>query len=185
MSVVFVTGEMRSGTSMVAEVLNRLGWQAGITIMCPQPPSWRSDWEDVPLAVALLRGSRPTVEEWRDYIATRGIMARRIRYTGGVCIKSPYLALCLDELKRACPEGVWVRTERDCAEVDASMAEHYWLSQEDQAKIRTALPYVPVPRHVVRYGHAAEDLRALAKALGVVDDVTIEAAVGLIQAPRR
>jgi hypothetical protein len=41
-----VVGKMRSGTSAVSEALHMMGCSMGQWFVAPQPPSWRSDWED-------------------------------------------------------------------------------------------------------------------------------------------
>lgn len=134
--VIAITGLMRSGTSMVAEVVHRLGWQAAPIMACPLPPSWRFDWEEPHLTKRLML--RQPIN-WKTYIERRLALAERLGFHG-IAIKSPYLALRWAEFMLHAPADVFViKTERTEFNVERSLEAHPQLSKDDQEEIRAAL----------------------------------------------
>lgn len=179
MKVVLITGLMRSGTSLAAEIVHRLGFAVAPWIPAPAPPSWRSDWEDPQLTMRLM--ARRKID-WDAYILERKAAASALGFRG-ICIKSPYLALYLPELR---PRADFlIVTEREDREVDQSMARYPQLSAEDQDEIRSALDGVRPDRTFglewARMCPAIE-VGQLAARLGVADDyAAIEAATKIIE----
>ena len=183
---VVIVGPMRSGTSMVAEVVHRLGWQVAVAMGAPVPPRWRADWEDLSLSVPVLRGDRPRADWLRGYLDRRRIYSERMGFGGRFALKSPYLALVWYELAAAFGEErpFIIKTERAPADIKRSMADHPSLSRKDQAKILAALVWIEGDL-VVRYEDATADpltfAGTVAAALGVLDDdATVRAAAALV-----
>lgn len=121
MRLILVTGQMRSGTSLAAEMLHFLGAPAGIMQLMPMHPTWKNEWEDAELTHKLvelfpLEDPKPNAarkEEFRDFFPQ--YLANRARYiqtmdrvwnqrTGTFSMKSPLLALVLDDVREACDE---------------------------------------------------------------------------------
>jgi hypothetical protein len=136
--VVLITGPMRSGTSMVAEIVHRLGYPVSVLIPAPGPPSWRSDWEDPALTMKLMRGQEV---DWKAYVDHRERASKALGFEGRVAIKSPYLALYKAAIEKSFPrrETQWIVCVRADAEVERSMLAHPALSRTHQKRIRAAL----------------------------------------------
>jgi hypothetical protein len=179
MKVVLITGLMRSGTSLAAAIVHRLGFAVATWIPAPAPPAWRSDWED-PFLTQKLMARRKI--DWDAYILERKAAASVLGFKG-ICIKSPYLALYLPELR---PRADFLLvTEREDKEIEQSMARYPQLSLEDQDEIRSALDGVRPDRTFglewARMCPALE-VAQLAKYLGVENDyAAIEAATKIIE----
>lgn len=188
---VVIVGQMRSGTSMVAELVHRLGWHAAVTMGAPAPPSWRTDWEDLELTMTLLQGVNPGVPWLIDYLGRRVEVSERMGFGGRIALKSPYLLFIWDDLFEALdqagfPHPVVIRTYRYDLNVLRSLRAHPQLSEVRQAQIaRLASRIAPT----VEIGYEAAIERplwvavALAQALGVVDDAAIRAAAALVGRP--
>lgn len=119
MRLILITGPMRSGTSLAAEMLHFLGAPAGVMQMMPQHPTWQSEWEDCELTTKLLElfplaDPKPTAakkEEFRQFFAPylHG-RARFIQHMDRVwkqrtltfSTKSPFLALVHDDVAACC-----------------------------------------------------------------------------------
>lgn len=143
---VIITGEMRSGTSLCAQLLHHLGFFAGLYLTCPIPPRWRSDWED-PWAVDLVAHEKPIGEDFfKKWALSKKKMSERMGFGGKILLKSPFIALHLNHAMGALPKAFVIVTKRDAREIEKSLKAHPWLDPEDNVKIRTALarhPFAP------------------------------------------
>ncbi len=188
--ICLIVGPLRSGTSLVASMVHRLGWCAVSTMGPPIPPSWRADWEDLELSVPLIRGVRPTPEWLAAYIERRRAVSRLCGMGGKVALKSPYLAFIWPTLLEAIEyEPVVVRTYRDEVSMEASRAAHdHLLSADLQRRIRLACREIR-PTLEIGYGPAIDyptrTASALAQALGVTDAVAVAAAAAIVGLPTR
>ncbi len=188
--IVLVTGAFRSGTSLVASIVHRLGWPVAAMIPAPAPPTWRSDWEDADLTVPLLQGYRPGAGELANYLERRAGLSRGLGFGGRVAVKSPYLALIFPALLAACESigevPLVVRTYRIHGR-ERRLARTQ-LSREDDAAIVEALRGFSGDVFV-EYGEAAANphlvVRLLASRLGQPDDAAIAAAAASVGAPTR
>lgn len=130
---------MRSGTSLVAQIVHRLGFPVSAFIPAPGPPSWRSDWEDVNLTMRLMLGLDVN---WAGYVDERRKLSHAMGFEGRVAIKSPYLALHHKDLKEAFPDAQWVKCVRADADIERSMRAHPALSRAHQKRICAAMEKV-------------------------------------------
>lgn len=135
--VVLITGLMRSGTSLAAQVVHRLMYQAAPVITVPYPPSWHSDWECPRLTTSLMLGREI---DWPGYLEWRRAMAAATRFKG-ISIKSPFLAVRWREVLESVQDRYVVRVVRNEADVAASIAKYPELL-EREAEVREALPAV-------------------------------------------
>ena len=179
MKVVLITGPMRSGTSLAAMIVHRLGFAVSTWIPAPAPPAWRSDWEDPYITVAMM--ARRKIN-WDEYIAARKRMASTLGFRG-ICIKSPYLALYLPEVR---PRADYlIVTEREESAIVQSMARCPSLSAQDQDEIKAALDGIkPDHQFVCEWVRTfpAIEVAQLAAALGVDNDhEAIQAAIELVE----
>lgn len=190
---VLITGLMRSGTSLVAEMVHRLGWQAAVTMGAPIPPAYRSDWEDLGLSLPLVGRERWSAGRLQDYIGRRIDSSRIFGFGGKFALKSPYLVFIWPKLLTALraldlPDPLVIRTFRREESVARSLAAHPQLYPDDQELIRGRLHRIHQDM-VVGYEDAVADplaaARALASALGVFDPPTVEAAAALVGLPTR
>jgi hypothetical protein len=180
---------MRSGTSLVAQVVHRLGFAVAPYIPAPAPPGWRSDWEDPHLSTKLMLGRTP---RWDLYIRRRKRQAAALGFSG-VAIKSPYLSLHLEAI-RARADALIV-TRRDRLAQHESLwrcIEAYRLDQASivraadeiegaQAAAQTAADVViEYEGAVARPGELVEQLASL---LDVHDEDTKAAAAALVGEP--
>lgn len=186
--IVLITGPMRSGTSLVAQIVHRLGWHASPLIGPPIPPSWRSDWEDPNLTLKLLDGLRPSPDWWRSYMNHRRTMSLAFGFKGRFAIKSPYLALVWPRVMEVVTDPFVIRTYRNAKEMDDSFMHHPQLQEEHQEAIKKGLRQVR-PDIEIGYEWAVEEpkrmVNELAAKLGVEDDQAMAAAVALIHHPTR
>lgn len=161
--LVMISGQFRSGTSAVAQVVHRLGFPAGLWFAPPYPPKWRSDWEDSEAVTALMRlcpwGARPT-DEARDlfldwfpgYLNRRMACLEMMQDRGvwaaenGVACKSPFYAFFHREIGEVCAKAGmkvrWIVARRDQDEIDASLAEFHgrvWPESIDQIRMTQRL----------------------------------------------
>jgi len=116
----FVVGKMRSGTAAVSEILHMMGCTMGAWFVAPQPPSWRSDWEDnefnrltfskMPFgSTEILEQNKFALQMRCDGLYSEYLIKRRVayenvkkaRYLGYGCIgvKHPFLLFVFDEFK--------------------------------------------------------------------------------------
>jgi len=184
--VVLIVGKFRSGTSMVAQVVNRLGWHIGGTIPTPCPPTWRSDWEDPLLSAPMILGHRYGLEELQAYVAARRHLSRMLGFGGRIAIKSPYLALIWPAVIAAASPALVVLADRDEESRRRSLTAHPLLSEEDDRLISEEMAYVQ-QNVTIYYEDAISDpaysVKLLAVALGVKDERTISEATSLIGEP--
>ena len=184
---ILVTGPMRSGNAMVAQVLHRMGYMASPLINAPIPPSWRSDYEDEDLALRMMSGERPSVDSWRIYLNQRQTVSLVLGFQGRYAVTGPYLSLGWDRLLEAMPVKPFViQTRRRAEDVEASMAAHPRLSKEDQGQIKACCKKIK-PDFWAVYEAAVDDPKrwcsSLARTLGVEDDRAVAAAAALIEKP--
>ena len=184
--IVLVTGPMRSGTSLVAGVLHRLGWCAAVKLAAPGPPSWRLEWEDVDMTVELINGRRPTPGAWIEYLADRARHSAAMGFGGRITVKSPYLALVWENLIRVAPDALVIRTYREEEGLARSMAAHPQLGAQQQEAIGRALLKI-TPTVELGYDYSVDYpermVRGLAQRLEVEDPVAIQAAIAMIGRP--
>lgn len=193
MRLIAITGEMRSGTSMMAEVIHFLGFPVVVSMLAPGHPTWRPEWEDPDLAVQLALGRGVTVESLVEHLRFRREAAeRQAKYHGrslpGISIKSPFLALNADAMEKAAIEvgmkGSWVVIGRGAEAVDASLRAA--LRGRDLENARKANERI---RDVVEPGWSYEEFMEdpygevtdLAGELGITDTDCILRAVGRVQ----
>lgn len=186
--LVIVVGKFRSGTSLVAQICHRLGWQVAPTIPAPGPPSWRSDWEDAALTSALMAGKYPTPQGWRDYLKWRRSVSRATGFEGRIALKSAYLALVWDDLMEVVGEhATTVHVHREEKARQASLAAHPALSSHADRLIGEALKTLEADVHV-EYGQLCTlplwQVASLADSLGVQDDAAVRAAIALVEQPK-
>ena len=181
--IVLITGQMRSGTSLVAAMVHHMGFQVAPIIPAPAPPSWRSDWEDPGLTPKLMMRHGCS---WGIYFERRRYLSRRTGFGGRIAVKSPYLALYREEIERACELPLWILVTRDPADRERSLAAHPQLSETDQLEIRLALEGLK-PEIVLQYERLIEEpltsSMALADALGVEDGAALDRATDMIGYP--
>jgi hypothetical protein len=174
---------MRSGTSLVAQIVHRLGFQVAPFIPAPMPPSWRSDWEDPRITIDLILGEKI---DWHEYMRGRAHLSKATGFLGRYAIKSPYLALRYGAISEAAPEAFWIRCERQEEAVDRSFKAHPQLDDVAQYRIDKAL-HTFDPHMIVRYEYVLEEplmaVEQMANTLGVHDVEPIQAAANLVGQP--
>ena len=179
--IVAVTGLMRSGTSLAAAILHRLGGFAGVYITAPMPPTWKGDWED-PWALDLMMEKKLKPKFFREWIDSKRESAGMYGFEK-IQLKSPYLALHMAPLLEAAPDIFVVATNRDPGAVSSSMARHPQLTLKDQGRIRAALESV-TPRYVFDCDHCQADpqseIQSLCMALGLDPGSDLEEAAALV-----
>jgi len=144
-TLVVITGQFRSGTSAVAQVVNRLGVSVAAVIGCPHIYShYELDWEDpftyvmlnrhfpldgaeVPKDGLVERIQRDLMRRWDIHRSLRA--AAKLPPPMHLATKCPFWALCLPELRQAA-EGlfgkiVYIRTHRDPSQVANSVRRVY------------------------------------------------------------
>lgn len=177
---VLITGRFRSGTSMVAAIVHRLGFHIAPMIPAPGPPSWRSDWEDPYLTPYLMNRAQV---DWSSYVKHRKAVAERLGFRG-YAIKSPYLALVWDQVVAA-TDAAHIVVSRDEEQRQRSLAAHPALSLEDDRAICEAMPntahaFLSYERLIM---YADVEIPRLARQLGVTDQETIDSAGRLVGMP--
>ncbi len=140
-----ITGQFRSGTSAVAQVVNRLGAPVAVTVGCPHPAcGWQLDWEDPETFRVLNRWiplDRPRqaytglTNAIREDFRRRWLWAQSLADVGGtdaptvIAAKCPLFALCYEEVVEACV-GLFdvdlIALNRRQEEIDASVDRSYW-----------------------------------------------------------
>lgn len=162
-TLVMVTGQFRSGTSAIAQVVHRLGMQAGLWFAPPYPPKWRSDWEDAEAVTMLMRfcpwGSRPTDDAREEFLNWfPAYLNRRLscvelmrdrdiwQAADGIACKSPFYAFFRREIAEVCGSvGLapkWIVARRDADEIDDSLSEFHgkaWPESIDQIRMTQRL----------------------------------------------
>lgn len=182
---VLILGPMRSGTSLAASMVHRLGFPVSNVIPAPIPPRWRSDYEDSWLTVRLMQRA---VVDWHEYVAVRRESSELLGFGGRFSIKSPYLAPCWVDVQKAIPNAFVIKTFRGQDDIAASMHEHPQLSGADQELICRALYEVRADCSL-GYEFVCENpqraAEILAGHLGNADPVAVAAAAALVQEPTR
>ncbi len=142
--IIALTGQLRSGTAAVAEVLHRLGCPVATEMGAPAPPTWQLEWEDTELSVGLARGL--ATKDWlRTYLEWRLIHAKTSGFAieGTVALKSAFLATHAEMLEAAAAEmgeGVrWVVMDRAQEDINESVGRIPALEVEMNAPIVRAL----------------------------------------------
>jgi hypothetical protein len=208
---VAILGPMRSGTAAVSQVVHYLGFNAGVAIHAPVPPAWRSDWEDLELSQALsqllpLGDDNPDSSQRTaalNFLAT--YVRRRMDwratledFTGspqpGWSMKSPLLALFLDELRAAVsdeedlrlrticvmrePEGLSASWNRTLGKIKDAVNTQFGIARALKGQTFTLL--VNYDELVL---HPQRGVLAIAGALGVDDPEAIERAISVVRQP--
>ena len=140
--IVAVTGQMRSGTSAVAEALHRMGCPVAMHTPAPMPPTWRFDWEDSKLSARLM--GRDVSSLWlRDYLPERWRHAQQCYDSTCITLKSPYLAFARNELEIVAEmleiPLFWVVLHRPQIDVDCSMSQWEILEPDVNKEIAQIL----------------------------------------------
>jgi len=140
--IVAVTGQMRSGTSAVAEALHRLGCPVAMHTPAPQPPTWRFDWEDSKLSSRLM--SRGVEAPWmRDYVAERYRHAAMCYDSTCIALKSPYLVFAKEALQIVSEMRddplFWVVLRRPQIDIDCSISQWEVLDPDVNKEIKAIL----------------------------------------------
>lgn len=184
--VVVILGPFRSGTSLVAAVVHRLGFPVAPTIIPPAPPAWRADWEDPALTMPLMGGLVPTVEWLKVYLERRDVASKALGFEGRVALKSCYLALHWPVLIAALGhQPLVIRTYREAGARRRSLEAHpaLYLRVADDARIGRAVDRI-APDALIGCEWAQENplscAELLAGHLGQADDVAVAAAAALI-----
>jgi hypothetical protein len=186
--VVLITGPFRSGTSLIASIVHRLGFHVAPSIPAPAPPSWRSDWEDVSLTQMLMRGFRPSTAWFRGYLERRSAVSRATGFEGRIAVKSPYLAMFWQEITDAAPEAFLIRMTRGDEGRQRSLRAHPALAARiDDEKIiayccENLIAHVTF-NYVDLLTYADMRIPRLAHVLGVTDRSAIDAAGKLVGYP--
>lgn len=184
---VLITGAFRSGTSLVAAVVHRLGWQIAPSIPPPAPPSWRSDYEDPQFTIRLMRGERPATSTLRMYAAQRRAYSKATGFNGRIALKSAYLVFVWTRLLEALPDAFVIRIRREDSARRASLVAHHSLNDlgHDFAileGLNAVRPHLDVWYEAV-VERPEEFVRTVAQALGVQDDAAVTAATAMIGKP--
>ena len=144
-TLLIITGQCRSGTSAVAQVVNRLGVPVAVTLGCPNAITGHQfDWEDLDTFRVLTRwipfGRPPSSEpglakELREDLARRWSMACGMADVAElpdpkiIAGKCPLYALCFDEVIQAA-RGLFevevISMNRKQRDIDASVERTYW-----------------------------------------------------------
>jgi hypothetical protein len=192
MNVLAIVGQMRSGTSAVAEVVHTLGCPVAVHTPAPLPPTYRFDWEDSELSNALAKGkmSKPWLV---DYLHSRDKHSKLFP-SGWFAIKSPLLALHWYEIDEALDEvGVGdtcvVRVWRNPQEVERSMRLQPQLSVETNTEIRDAMTVMAGDLDMaISYETLLSTplamTRGLAKEMGIKDEERIMEAAARVRRPQ-
>lgn len=190
MKLIAITGQFRSGTSMLAEVVHYLGFPVTVSMLAPGYPTWRSEWEDPALAMEMSYSGCP---DFYEHLKMRAQAAyRQAEYHGrklpGIAIKSPFLALYDEEFEQAARtmnfQVSWEVIGREQEAIDAS-AERALRGQDlkNAKEMNLLLKRDLIPSW--RYEDFVEDpyasVSALAAKLGVTDMDSILRAVGRVQ----
>lgn len=169
--VVLIVGLMRSGTSLVAALVHHLGFQVSPVITSPCPPTWRSDWEDPSATVPLLQGRQVN---WEKYFLDRRFAAGLMGFNS-IAVKSPLLALHMEEIRKVEPDVFVVCAQREEESVERSRL-HTQLPADLQERIREKLLWIG-PNFNIHYEDIILDpkgaTRALARKLDVDDEEMI------------
>jgi len=204
MHIVIVIGQIRSGTSAVADILHHLGVPMGVSFAAPMPPVWRFEWEDTPIALTLaqheffrdasVRGEG-LLTWFRDYLWTRGRHARDTWKTDRWGMKQPLLAVYADmllpELSLAASRLTIIQTVRDQAAIDRSVDSVFPPGLREKAlaantTIRERLPDLPCDFRVnydLMVVQPREWVEQIANLVGVRDAESIARAVGRVGVP--
>lgn len=187
MTAVVIVGGMRTGTSLASATVHRLGYQASLAIGAPVPPAWRSDWEDLNLAVRLMMSAEIKPDWFRQYIHDRRTVARLFGFRD-ISIKSPYLALHWANFRSAFDEDPIVlkciRSNGRAKSLDA----YSFLDKQQSESIDNALDRIEADL-VLKYEDAiacpVSYVERIAERLGVEDLDAITAAAKEIGEPTR
>lgn len=198
--IAIVLGQMRSGTSAVAEIVHRLGIPMGRSFVAPAPPVYRFEWEDTELSMVFarfwIRQENPAggwFPWWKNYLAERKRHARRFN-TDRFGMKTPPLALLLDTLlpeARKLGQVALIHVERPQPQIDASVRAAFppGLVQKAltaNASIQQKNAKLPCEL-LVNYERLVVDpslhVWAIAKLLEVTDETRIQDAISHVQEP--
>lgn len=151
-----ITGQFRSGTSAVAQVVNRLGAPVAVTVGCPHPAcGWQLDWED-PETFRVLNRWLPLDRPRQAYpglaaaikedLRRRWLWAQSLADVVGtepptvIAAKCPLFALCFDDVIEAA-HGLFnldiIALNRRQEEIDASVERSYWSAAFKEAVLGT------------------------------------------------
>ena len=145
--IVGVVGQMRSGTSAVAEIVHRLGVPMGLSFGAPVAPTYRFEWEDMALSLAFGRywvhGLEPAMgifAWWDAYMADRFKHATRLGLDRWG-FKTPPWCLLGDTLlsaarKLACT--ALIEVDRPQPNIDSSVRRAFPPGLVDKALIANA-----------------------------------------------
>lgn len=144
-TLIIITGQFRSGTSAVAQVVNRLGVPVAVMLGCPTRfYNYESDWED-PSTYAVLSRWRPLdgrdVDKHGFTKAIEANLEHRLTVERSLCAgagqqpadmiasKCPLWALAMEDLREAASRLfraiVCIRTYRPQPDIDRSVDRIY------------------------------------------------------------
>ncbi len=183
---VIVCGQMRSGTSLVAQMLHLMGCPMAVNLLAPMPPTYRMDWEDtdatlelfsaVPLGTAPTDAVRARFKVWiRRYRYARLTLARgqhlnALRHPpGAIGVKHPLFLHFRRELAEMDDVRI-VTTRREQAAIDESVAHAFppWRNMTGAMRTNELLAAeqaLVTPDLEVSYERTIENPRGTAEAL--------------------
>lgn len=193
MRLIAITGQIRSGTSLMAELVHFLGFPVTVAMHAPSHPTWRCEWEDPDLAYQLAYGTSDV--DFKSHLLMRRDSAlRQAKYFNrnlpGISIKSPFLAMEAEALEEACCDDQlgfeleWLVIGRQPDAIEASLQAS--LKGKDLANARYINEMIPKEvKPEFWYEDFIRDpyptVSRLAKYLGVKDMDSILRAVGRVQ----
>lgn len=142
--VILVTGQMRTGTTCVARILNSLGCQMGTTMRMPLPfPNCDHDFEDFQLVEAITSGQFD--EDWfMNYCDLREHQRQRVIDMGypvaaGWGMKSPFLMEHVADIESWLPEPtILIQCKRDQVDSEESLDRMLGESPRNSQFVATA-----------------------------------------------
>lgn len=142
--IIAITGQMRSGTSAVAQIIHLLGIPVAVHTPAPMPPTWRFDWEDSLLSQSLTATQGDPDSDWFiDHLKARMTHATELFRSDHIALKSPFLCLTRDLLE-LCADVLhetvyWIILRRPQAQIEASMDQFPFLDFGANERIKKRL----------------------------------------------
>jgi len=209
---VTVVGQMRSGTAAVANVLHMMGCTMGTWFVAPQPPTWRSDWEDADFNRLTFSkmpfGSNQITDRhmlqsrieglYAEYMKMRFAMTQtvakqRFLDTGAIGVKHPFMLFVLPEWRIALDkwglEPIMIDVRRPSYMIERSSIPTIYKKKggkETQAALKE-LEQTYQYEYVCKYEEMIEDplkvARELGEVIGITDEENINRAAAAVRRP--
>lgn len=207
--LVLITGQLRSGSSAIAEIVHTLGVSVGTSFLAPMAPTYRLEWEDADLSAWMMQflGANEHKQNdlerkfpgWlRSYLAGRIGHARNMAGIWGVdepqtiAAKQGVLALYMPEVRDVAKSlDLNVRTISVCRRqsgIDASVKRSFPPSLVAGAlalnqKIRDCTPGNAYVHYEWLIDRPSAVVREIAAFLGVTDEDRIADAIDRVKEP--